>query len=292
MLSMTGYGRCAIEDASYRVSTEIKTVNHRYCDISIKLPKKLLSLEEKVRNLIQTKISRGRVEIYIKCEELTKSNYKVRADFAVLDQYNTAFNEISERYGIDEKPSLDLFFTCPDAFDIHYEDADEDAIWILLEKSINDSLDKLCQMRLTEGEHLKVDIEHNIDALKKSLHDVTQYAPEISSLYKQKMLKRIDDLLDENVQIDHDKIAHEVAIFADKTAIDEEIVRLNAHISQFEDTFCLEIPIGRKLDFIIQEMNREVNTIGSKSPDIDISEHVINMKSIIEKMREQIQNIE
>ncbi len=292
MLSMTGYGRSAVEDESYRVLVEVKTVNHRYCDISIKSPKKIFALEERVRNRVQQKIARGRVEVYIKCEEITKSNYRVKPDFNVLDQYNDAFNEISNRYALHEKPNLDLLFKCSDAFDVQYEDADEEAIWLVLEQALEQSLDKLCNMRKKEGLHLKQDIQHYIVDLKKYSLEVGAKAPEISMLHKEKMTKRIKELLDDDIQIDQEKLAYEIAVFADKTAIDEEIVRLSAHIEQFSEAIDVKGAIGRKLDFIIQEMNREVNTIGSKSPDIDISENVINMKSIIEKMREQIQNIE
>ncbi len=292
MLSMTGYGRAGIENSSYRISVEIKTVNHRYCDFAIKLPKKLLALEDKVRSFVQEKISRGRVEIYVKCEEISKLSYTVTPDFAVLDQYNNAFNDIVQRYELRDRPNLSLFFRCQDAFDIKYDPADEDAVWVLLEQALEQALYSVLDMRKTEGDHLKLDIINYLEEIKSNLEEVIKYAPEISKKYQEKMLDRIESLLDESMEVDHDKIAHEIAIFADKTAIDEEIVRLNAHINQFEETMLSKEPIGRKLDFIIQEMNREVNTIGSKSPDFDISEKVIDMKSIIEKIREQIQNLE
>lgn len=292
ILSMTGYGRGDFENENYRITAEMKTVNHRYCDIIIKMPKKLISLEERMKALIKEKINRGRVEVYINYDEIEKNEYRVSPNFAVLDQYHNALLEIKGKYDIKDPVSLSLLSKYPDALDVTYEETDQEAVWVVMEAALNRALDSVVAMREVEGEKLKEDVISRIEMLKDMLSSIEALVPEIVQGHKSKMIERIRELLDGEIEVDQDRIIHEVAVYADKTSIAEEVVRLLSHFDQLRHFLDKGGNVGRKLDFLVQELNREVNTIGSKSPDIDISNYVIEMKSEVEKIREQIQNIE
>jgi len=290
--SMTGFGRCEYENEKFKFVIEIKSVNHRYNDIIIKMPKKLNSLEERMKNVIKEKISRGRVEVYINFEEGKVDNYSIRINERLLDEYVIALNNISEKYGVKNDSSTSLLARYPDALKIEYEETDEEEIWVALEETLKNALVLLMDMRAREGESLKADVLNRIAEIESAITEIEKKAPEIIAVHKEKMLDRIKELIDDSIEIDEARVAMEVAVFADKTNITEEIVRLKSHFKQFADIFNESKSVGRKLDFLIQEINREVNTIGSKSPDVDISNYVVAMKSEIEKIREQIQNIE
>jgi len=290
--SMTGFGRGEYENEKFKFVIEIKSVNHRYNDIIIKMPKKLNSLEERMKNVIKERISRGRIEVYINFEEGKVDNYSIKINEKLLDEYVVALNNISERYGAKNDTSTSLLARYPDALKIEYEETDEEVIWEALELTLRNALDLLMDMRAREGELLKKDVLGRISEIDVIISEIEKKAPEIIAVHKQKMLDRIKELIDDSIEIDEGRIAMEVAVFSDKTNITEEIVRLRSHFKQFSDILNESKSVGRKLDFLIQEINREVNTIGSKSPDIDISNYVVDMKSEIEKIREQIQNIE
>ena len=290
--SMTGFGRGEYENEKFKFVIEIKSVNHRYNDIIIKMPKKLNSLEERMKNVIKERISRGRIEVYINFEEGKVDNYSIKINEKLLDEYVVALNNISERYGAKNDTSTSLLARYPDALKIEYEETDEGVIWEALELTLRNALDLLMDMRAREGELLKKDVLGRISEIDVIISEIEKKAPEIIAVHKQKMLDRIKELIDDSIEIDEGRIAMEVAVFSDKTNITEEIVRLRSHFKQFSDILNESKSVGRKLDFLIQEINREVNTIGSKSPDIDISNYVVDMKSEIEKIREQIQNIE
>ena len=292
ILSMTGYGRGEFENENYKITAEMKTVNHRYCDIIIKMPKKLIALEERMKSLIKEKISRGRVEVYINYEEIVKNEYKIEPNFAVLDQYHGALTSIKDKYGLTESVSLGLLSKFPDALDINYEETDQEAVWVVMEESLNRSIESVFQMREIEGGKLKTDVAERVENIRTMLKSIEGLVPEIVQNHKNKMTERIHELLDGEVEVDQDRIIHEVAVYADKTSIAEEVTRLYSHFDQLHHFLDKGGNVGRKLDFLVQELNREVNTIGSKSPDIDISNYVIEMKSEVEKIREQIQNIE
>jgi len=292
ILSMTGYGRGEFENENYRITAEIKTVNHRYCDIIIKMPKKLIALEEQMKTLIKEKINRGRVEVYINYDEVVKNEYNIEPNYAVLDQYHNALVSIKEKYGLTESISLGLLSKYPDALDVTYEETDQEAIWTVMQESLNKAIESVFAMRDVEGGKLKQDIVERIASLKTMLDAIEAMVPEIVKNHKSKMTERIHELLDGEVEVDQDRIIHEVAVYADKTSIAEEVTRLYSHFDQLHHFLEKGGNVGRKLDFLVQELNREVNTIGSKSPDVDISNYVIEMKSEVEKIREQIQNIE
>lgn len=291
VFSMTGYGRSEKESDLQKVLIEMKAVNHRYCDIVLKIPKKMAMFEERIKKLVKAEINRGRVEIYMNFEEQKGEDFIVSPNYAVLDQYKNALDEIKDKYGISRDFDLNLLTRFQDVFSIEYKEIDEEAIWTLIESAVKDALSSLVEMRRVEGQKLLDDINGRIDTIKKIIKELEERAPEIVVSHKAKMKERISDLL-EDIELDEAKLAQEVAYFADKTNITEELVRLDSHLDQLANIFNEEQSIGRKLDFLLQEINREINTIGSKSPDIDISNHVIALKSEFEKIREQIQNIE
>lgn len=291
VFSMTGYGRSEKESELQKVLIEMKAVNHRYCDIVLKIPKKMAMFEERIKKMVKAQVNRGRVEIFMSFEEQRGEDFVVSPNFAVLDQYQSALNEIKERFGINRDFDLNLLTRFQDAFSIEYKEIDEEAIWSLIESAVSEALTSLTSMRKLEGEKLFDDINSRIDTIKSIIKKLEVRAPEIVVSHKAKMKDRISEILGD-IELDEMKLAQEVAYFADKTNITEELVRLDSHLDQLASIFKEDQSIGRKLDFLLQEINREINTIGSKSPDIDISNYVIELKSEFEKIREQIQNIE
>lgn len=290
--SMTGYGRSEQESELQKVLIEMKAVNHRYCDIVLKMPKKMAMFEERIKKMIKKHINRGRVELYMNFEEQKGEDFNVAPNFAVLDQYVEALTSIQDRYEIQRGYDLNLLTRFQDAFTIEYKEVDEEAIWSLIEKALTEALASMVQMRQVEGEKLLEDINGRIATIKAIIVKLEERAPEIVVAHKAKMTDRINELLGDNVELDEIRLAQEVAYFSDKTNITEELVRLSSHLDQLANIFTEKQSIGRKLDFLLQEINREINTIGSKSPDVDISNFVIELKSEFEKIREQIQNIE
>jgi len=289
--SMTGYGRSEQETGLQKVLIEMKAVNHRYCDIVLKIPKKMAMFEDRIKKLVKSHVNRGRVEIYMSFDEEKGEDFTVTPNYAVLDQYKAALDEMKDRYGISRDFDLNLLTRFQDVFSVEYKEIDEEAIWSLIEKAVTEALNSLIQMRKVEGQKLLEDIQGRIKTIKGIIVELEKRAPEIVVIHKEKMRERIGELLGE-IELDEAKLAQEVAYFSDKTNITEELVRLDSHLDQLATIFDEDQSIGRKLDFLLQEINREINTIGSKSPDIDISNHVIELKSEFEKIREQIQNIE
>ncbi len=291
VFSMTGYGRSEKESEQQKVLIEMKAVNHRYCDVVLKIPKKMAMFEDRMKKMVKAKINRGRVEIYMNFEEQRGEDFVVSPNYAVLDQYKAALEDIKGKYNISRDFDLNLLTRFQDVFSIEYKEIDEEAIWTLVESAVSEALNSLVEMRQIEGNKLLEDINGRILTIKSIIKKLEERSPEIVVLHKAKMKDRITELL-EDIELDESKLAQEVAYFADKTSITEELVRLDSHLDQLANIFNEEKSIGRKLDFLLQEINREINTIGSKSPDVDISNYVIELKSEFEKIREQIQNIE
>jgi uncharacterized protein (TIGR00255 family) len=288
---MTGYGRGEMEENGFKVVVEVKSVNHRYNDIIIKLPRKLGPFEESVKASVKGKVLRGRVEVFVNVDEVKSDDYRVTPNFNVLDQYYRAYGDIAERYGISDSVTVSMLTRNSDSLVVEYKELDDETVERVLGGALELALESLTGMRRSEGDKLVVDIIERVEVMKGYLDRIGEYTPQMVSLYKQKLEERIKGLLEE-VEIDMQKLAQEVAYFADRTNVAEEIVRLGSHFEQLADIVRTGGPVGRKLDFLVQEMNREVNTIGSKSPDFDMSNIVIDMKSELEKIREQIQNIE
>jgi TIGR00255 family protein len=289
--SMTGFGRGNIDQDGRSFTVEIKSVNHRYCDLNIKMPKSLLSLEDRVRKTIQEKVSRGKVDVFITQNNYEKQGTKVVLDEKLADSYVECLNKIKARYDIKENISLSLISRFPDVVNLKQEEEDVESLWQILSLPLKDAVNLLVDMRTKEGLKLEKNILSKCDYIKSLLDKIEEKSPLIVKEYKEKLTERLRELLGE-CQVDESRIAIEVALFADKSSIDEEVVRLNSHLVQLRETFHLNESVGRKLDFIVQEMNREVNTIGSKANNLEVTNSVLNIKNEIEKIREQIQNIE
>lgn len=290
--SMTGYGRGESEEKGLKITVEIKSVNHRYNDIIVKLPRKLGAYEDTVKNFIKERISRGRIEVYVNVDEVKSDDYRVTPNFNVLDQYHAAYKAVAERFGLRDDISVNLLVKNSDTLLVEYKELEEETVQTVLTTAVNLALDSLMGMREHEGQKLTEDVIERIEIMKTQLVQVEAQVPRMVEAYKTKFEDRIKMLLAGTVELDETRLVQEVAIYADKTNITEETVRLRCHFDQLAGILKDGGAVGRKLDFLVQEMNREVNTIGSKSPDFDISNCVIEMKSEIEKIREQIQNIE
>lgn len=291
--SMTGFGRGEFSNEAFDVTLEIKSVNNRYCDIIIKMPKKLNVFEDRMKNKIKAKLSRGRIDVYVNLEEKAYDNYEVSANYEILDKYVKVYKEIQSRYGLKDDLNLSMLTRIQEGIDVSYLERGEEDYWLAIEPAIDQALERIIGMRALEGDQLRGDILSKIASIRKTLSAIEVHAPRIVDNYRAKTRERISDLLLEmNAELDEIRLANEIAIYADKTNINEEIVRIYSHLEQIDTILTSTEPVGRKLDFLVQELNREINTIGSKSPDIDISNLVIELKSDIEQIREQIQNIE
>lgn len=289
--SMTGFGRATFEDDSRSFTVEIKSINHRYCDINLKMPKSLISIEDKIRATIQKKINRGKVDVFINLTTYDKKDIRTIFNETLADSYVECLQSIKNRYDIKDDISLSLVAKFPEVVTIQQQEGDIEKLWKSLSGPLNEAIDMLIEMRQIEGNKLQENIIEKCDNIKNILHNIEERAPLVPITYKQKLQERLKELL-EDYNIDENRIAMEVAILADRACIDEEIVRLNSHVIQMQQTLKINESIGRKLDFIVQEMNRETNTIASKANDLNISNLAISIKNEIEKIREQIQNIE
>lgn len=290
--SMTSFGRSNSEEDKKRVFTvEMKSVNSRYLDVNIRMPKSIISLEEEIRKMISNSLNRGKVDVFINIKNYNEGAGVPKVDINLAQGYLQCLKEIEEKLNIKNDISVMQIARFPEVITMIEEEDKTDEIWEELKPLISSSLDMMINMREVEGEKLKEDILIKINQIEDLVSKVEEFADSIPKVFKQKLEERLKDLLG-NVEVDENRIATEVCILADKATVDEEIIRLNSHINQVRETLKLNEPIGRKLDFIVQEMNRETNTIGSKSSDIKMTNIVIDIKNILEKIREQVQNIE
>lgn len=290
--SMTGFGIGEFKDQYYNLSVECKTINHKYLDINLRIPRKLSFLEDKLRFLIKDHLGRGRVDIFVKFETVTSVGSQLVYDAELAKQYYHILKNIKSDFGLEEPISPVDIAKFPDVVKITEAEDDEEILWNMLSDAANKALENLCNMRIIEGKKLEKDILARADLLERSVCDLEKYTDTIEKEYKDKLYARISELLDDPKVVDEYRLAQEVAIYADKSNITEEIVRFKSHINQLRDTVTADESVGRKMDFLIQELNREVNTMGSKSSDVSIANLVINMKAELEKIREQVQNIE
>lgn len=292
MKSMTGYGRGECVENNRRFVFEIKAVNHRYNDISIKLPRVLIKYEDAVKKKITESVFRGKIDVYTTFETFSTDDVNVKVNEALADNYVNALKALKDRYCLEDNISLNLVAKFPDIITVDktINENEADEIWSCLEKALAQAIDNFVAMRFAEGERLKSDILLKADIIENNVEKIEELAPMVEKNYKQRLTEKLSELKELN--IDENRIITEVAIFAEKACIDEEITRLKSHIIQLRSILEEETPVGRKLDFLVQEMNREVNTIGSKSNDLDITNTIVFLKSEIEKIREQIQNLE
>ena len=291
-ISMTGFGRGEYKDDNYQFLVECKTINHKYADINIRLPRKLSFLEDKARILVKDYIKRGRVDLYIKLDLLGSEDVNLKFDEALATQYVSILKQIKDKFDLVDDISVMNIAKFPDVIKTEEKEDDEDKLWSMLKVALENALLKLKEMRSEEGKKLAEDIQNRCDLLKNYIEDIEKYSYNVVIDYKEKLNNRISEILDNPSLIDENRLAQEVAIYADKSSITEEIVRFKSHIGQLKNTVVKNESIGRKIDFLIQEMNRETNTIGSKSSDLNITNLVVEVKSELEKIREQIQNIE
>lgn len=289
--SMTGFGRGSIQEENKSCSVEIKTVNHRYSDISIKMPKQISFLEEKVRETVSRSLSRGKADIYITYEDYSVNRKNALINEALAKEYIQAAEVLRDKFGIKDDITVSFVAKFPDVIKMQDAEEDEDEIWYLLKAALDIAVENLVKMREDEGKKLERDLLLRGEYIDVRLKQIEYRAPEVVKEYKIKLGNRIKELMEQKLP-DENRISMEVALFADRCSIDEEIVRLKSHIEQIRETVKLHEPIGRKLDFLVQEMLRETNTIGSKANDLAIIKEILEIKCEIEKMREQIQNIE
>ncbi len=289
--SMTGYGRKEFENEDYKISLEIKTVNHKYLNIYSKIPASLNPVEDKIKKHIQKRLNRGRIELNIFLSEKSEDQLVINPNFQVLDKYYKTLTEIKNRYKIESDVNLDLLAKYKDAIDIQYNEIDHEKIFEILKIILDEVIDSILEMRRVEGEKLKTDIENNLNDIEEILNVLNRKTGVIINSHRESMRRKINDLL-LNIEIDNDRLEQEIAVYSDKTDINEEIIRINSHLNQFREMLKNGGVIGHKLDFLSQELNREINTIGSKSPDVNITNYVVDMKSLVGKIREQVQNIE
>ena len=291
MYSMTGYGRGTASLDGRELTIELKSVNNRFLDIGMKLPRQLSFLEDSLRKLLNDSLSRGHVDVFVNYRNLRSDAKTVRVDEALLQAYLTSARESAKALDLVDDLTLSKALTLPDVTTILPADEDQQALTELGRTAMTMAIDGLKAMRFKEGERLKADLSARMDTMTGYAAAIEQRAPAVAEEYRAKLTARIEELLGET-EVDRARLATEVAIFADRAAIDEEIVRLNTHLIHFRELLEANEPVGRKMDFLVQEMNRECNTIGSKANDAELTSIVLLSKAEIEKLREQIQNIE
>jgi len=289
--SMTGYGKDDFENEDYKISVEIKTVNHKYCNIYTRIPSALNSVEERIKKYIKKRLKRGRIEVNIYLTKKGDDQLIIKPNFNVLDQYYNTLTEIKKRYKMESNIDLNQLVKYDNVLSVDYNPIDEEKMFDLLKIILNSVIDSVVEMRQVEGEKLEKDIENNLESIEEILKDLTLVSDDIVKKHRVSMRSKINELL-MDIKVDEDRLEQEIAIYADKTDINEEIIRIKSHLNQFKDIFAKGGVIGRKMDFLAQELNREINTIGSKSPDVNITNYVVELKSLVGKIREQIQNIE
>lgn len=289
--SMTGYGRALEVIDSMSITAEIKSVNHRYFEFSSRTPRTYGFLDEKLKSYVQSKVSRGKIECYIFIESLEAEDCTVEINHSLASGYIKALSELSERYGLENDTTVTSVAKYHDIFSIHKEEADEERIWQAVKAVLDKAIVSFVSMREAEGEKLKNDILSRCDTILEKVAFIEERSPETVKEYNEKLLERMKNVLGD-VHVDEQRLLTEAAIYADKIAVAEETVRLRSHISQMHEFMKSEAAIGKKMDFLIQEFNREANTIGSKAQDVEIAKRVIDIKAEIEKIREQVQNIE
>ena len=290
--SMTGFGHGEVSnDKNQKVTVEMKSVNHRYCDISLKLPKKLAMFEANIRNIMKEYASRGKIDIYVSYEDLSETAVSLHYNQAMAEEYMQVFKKMQEDFNIETKITAEALAKYPEVVTIEEVQQDEEVWWELLEAALRQAAEKFVETRTIEGANLKRDLLGKLDQMAADVAFIEERSPQIIAEYRSKLEEKVKEFLEDST-IEENRIAAEVTLYADKIAVDEEIVRLQSHISSMTDVLESDESIGRKLDFMAQEMNREANTILSKSSDVDLADHAIELKTNVEKVRERIQNIE
>lgn len=291
IMSMTGFGRTEVQDESHKFIIELKTVNHRYLDISVRLPRQLGFFDTAVRNYLKKYLIRGKVDVYIHYEDYSPQKVLLTYNQELAKQYLAYFSQIEQQLGVPNDITLSTLARLPEVFVMEEQGQDEDSLWKLLERGLKTAAANVIESRQREGVHLKEDILHKLSSLENKVAEIEKRSPQLLTAYREKLEDKVNELIQDS-QIEESRIAAEVILYADKICSDEETVRLKSHIQSMAGVLDEEGGVGRKLDFLAQEMNRESNTILSKANDLEISNIAIELKTEIEKIREQIQNIE
>ena len=289
--SMTGFGRCEHVQGDRKFTVEIKAVNHRYFDVNIKMPKKFNFFESAIRSVMKEYIQRGKVDVFITCEDDTENNFSLKYNENIAGEYLKYYRQMAQQFNLKDDVTVSRLGSCPEVFSMEEQMVDEDEIWALLETALRGALKQFVETRTREGENLKNDLIGKLDGILLDVDAVEKRYPQVLEEYRSRLREKVDSLLADS-QMDESRLAAEVILYADKICTDEETVRLRSHIEGMKAELIQGGSIGRKLDFIAQEMNREANTILSKANDLQTSNLAINLKTEIEKVREQIQNIE
>ncbi len=289
--SMTGFGRCEVQKDSRKFTVEMKGVNHRYLDVNIRMPKKLNFFESGIRTLLKSYATRGKVDIFITYEDTSQAQVSVKYNSVLAGEYLKYLKQMEEEFGLENDVRVSTLARFPEVFTMEEQSVDEEELWNGLKEALEGAFEQFVETRTAEGQNLKKDILDKLDFLEELVGYIEERSPQIVAEYRTKLEDKVRELL-ADTQMEESRIAAEVILFADKICTDEEVVRLKSHITHMRNTLEEDEGIGRKLDFIAQEMNREANTILSKANDISVSDHAISLKTEIEKIREQIQNIE
>lgn len=289
--SMTGFGRCEMTGKDRKITVEMKSVNHRYLDVNIKMPKKLNFFENAIRTELKNYITRGKVDVFITCEDYSEEIGALKYNKALAKEYLAYLRQMAEEFGLDDDVRVSTLSRYPDVFVMEEQSIDEEELWKDLQSALQGAAENFVKTRIAEGENLLKDLVAKLDTMLEHVEFITERSPKLIQEYKEKLREKVCELLDD-VQIDENRLYMEVTIFADKVCVDEELVRLKSHVESTKQALLSGGSVGRKLDFIAQEMNREANTILSKANDLEISARAIELKNEIEKVREQIQNIE
>ncbi len=287
---MTGYGRGEHEESGIRATVEIRSVNHRFLEIAVRLPRAYMGFEERIRKKIQESVSRGRLDVYVTLEDSRENKRKIKLDKELAVEYYSYLRELAKILEIDSQLRLIDIVQLPDVLVVEEEEKDLEEIWSIVEKALEQAVAHLVQMRAQEGANLYEDFLRRKEQVRQLLQKIKERAPLLGEELRQRLRSRVEALV--GGEIEEERLLTEVVLYAERSDITEEVVRLFSHLDQFSNLLETSGPVGRKLDFLLQEMNREINTIGAKAADLVISPLVVEIKSELEKMREQVQNVE
>ena len=290
--SMTGFGRGEAASVDYKITVEAKSINNRYLEVIPRMPRQILALEDPVKKFVNQQVQRGRVDVFITLEETEERQKTLKTDKELALAYYKSMKEIAELCEMEGNITMEHMVKMPGIFSMEKTDDDLEAIWVLLQEALGAAMQNLVEMRQVEGDKLAHDLLNRRLTIIDFVKEIDERAPQVVIEYQEKLQTRIEELLADKALLDDAKFANEVAYFADRASITEELIRLDSHLSQLKDLLSCNDVVGRKLDFLMQELNREINTIGSKANDLQISRRVIDVKSELEKIREQVQNIE
>jgi uncharacterized protein (TIGR00255 family) len=290
--SMTGFGRGEASGYGYHFTLELKAVNHRFFEVSVRMPRNLNMLEERIRKVLQEKIQRGRIDVYVNVKETEEKKRLVKVDKDLALSYDKTLKELAFALKTPFETDIYRLAALPEVLSVEDPETDLELLWEPLSKAVGEALNGFVQMRQVEGDKLAEDLLNRLHTLRGEKDEIAGYSDTVVTDYQNRLRERIQILLGESAILDEARLANEIALFADRVSITEELVRLQSHFDQCRQALQSPEPVGRKLDFLVQEMNREINTIGSKANNLNIAQHVVQMKSELEKIREQVQNLE